>query len=237
MSARKGFIAFEGIDGAGKSTQIDLLARKLESQGITTKVLHFPRTEEPVVGELVAMFLRGELGGLDTVHPRLVALMFGVDRLMAREELEELIEKGIFVISDRYTYSNIAFQAAKLKNKQEKERLCRWIEELEFGRFRIPKPDLSLYLRVPSSHILDVLGSDRRTRDRDRTYLLGKADIHEASLKLQRSVSEEYEALCKTHSDLVPIECESQLGILVEPETICDQIYQVLAAAGLPQRA
>jgi dTMP kinase len=231
MLTKGSFIAFEGVDGSGKSTQIDLLERKLLSRGLEVRVLHFPRTQEPVVGELIAMFLRGDLGNVEAVHPRLVALMFAADRFIARQEIAQLRESGKFVIVDRYVYSNIAFQRAKLKSKEEKETLSRWIESLEFECFKIPKPDLSLYLQVPPGHVAKVLRGGRHTRDRG--YLLGKADIHEDSLELQERVSQEYEALSKRHSDLVSIQCEGFSHTLLPAETISVRVENALSAADL----
>ena len=96
------FIVLEGLDGAGKSTQVRMLQERLSAQGFAYEYLHFPRFDAPVYGELVARFLRGELGALDQVNPYLVALIYAGDRAEAAPMIRRWLEAGKFVIVDRY---------------------------------------------------------------------------------------------------------------------------------------
>ena len=61
------FIVLEGLDGAGKSTQIRMLRQLLAERGVESEYVHFPRFDAPVYGELIARFLRGEFGGVNEV--------------------------------------------------------------------------------------------------------------------------------------------------------------------------
>ena len=70
------FIVLEGLDGAGKSTQIRMLKELFARRGVACRYLHFPRFDAPVFGDLIARFLRGELGTVEAVDPYLVALLF-----------------------------------------------------------------------------------------------------------------------------------------------------------------
>ena len=143
------FLVIEGLDGSGKSTQLKLLREHLEQNAVPYKYLHFPRLEEGVYGELIARFLRGEMGGNDQVDPYLVALLFAGDRADASSRIKKWMDEGNLVIVDRYVYSNIAFQCAKLASLKEQEGLRDWILEFEYGYNKLPRPDLNLYLNVP----------------------------------------------------------------------------------------
>ena len=101
-------IVLEGLDGAGKSTQVKMLDAYLQSAGQKTKFLHFPRYEAPIYGDLIARFLRGDFGGNDAVHPQLVALLYSLDRIDAAPTIKSWLDEGYCVILDRYVYSNIA---------------------------------------------------------------------------------------------------------------------------------
>jgi len=107
-------IVLEGLDGAGKSTQVELVRRMFAQEGVESHFLHFPRFDAPVYGELIARFLRGELGAVDKVDPYLVALLFAGDRADAAAQLRCWLDAGHAVVLDRYVYSNVGFQCAKL---------------------------------------------------------------------------------------------------------------------------
>ena len=117
------FAVIEGLDGSGKSTQLKLLKDYLDAQSIPYKFLHFPRLEEGYYGKLIARFLRGEMGPNQQVDPYLVALIFAGDRADAAHIIRGWLEEGYLVIADRYVYSNIAYQCAKLTDPAEIERL------------------------------------------------------------------------------------------------------------------
>ncbi len=143
------FIVLEGLDGAGKSTQIELLRRMCAERGIESEFVHFPRFDAPVYGELIARFLRGDMGEVSQVDPYLVALLFAGDRADAASTIRGWLAQGKVVIADRYVYSNIGYQCAKLPAAESRSRLRDWIVEAEYGYFGIPRPDVSLFLDVP----------------------------------------------------------------------------------------
>ena len=144
-------VVLEGLDGAGKSTQVKKLRAYLESVFGNLEYIHFPRYDSPVYGDLISRFLRGDFGSNETVHPQLVALLFAEDRHGAAPEMKKVLAAGGSVLRDRYVYSNISYQCAKLSNKAERQTLREWILSTEFEEFGIPRPDLSLFLDVPFS--------------------------------------------------------------------------------------
>jgi dTMP kinase len=216
----------EGVDGSGKSTQIRLLSEYLITKGRSCEFLHFPRTEAPYFGELIARFLRGEFGSLDNMDPYLVALLYAGDRKDASEIIKEWLHQNKIVLLDRYTYSNIAYQCAKIKNQSDQEKLMRWILSLEFDHFGIPKPDLNIFLDVPFSFTQHKLSGQRSGED--RIYLNGTRDIHEESLAFQKKVRDIYLRVARTDDRLCVVDCRDRNGLMQAPETIASLILNII---------
>ena len=224
------FLVIEGLDGSGKSTQLKLLREHLEQNAVPYKYLHFPRLEEGVFGELVARFLRGEMGANDQVDPYLVALIFAGDRADASSQIRQWMDEGYLVIVDRYVYSNIAFQCAKLTSQEEREKLRNWILEFEFGYNKLPRPDLNLYLNVPFEFTRKQLNVLRNGDD--RAYLKGERDIHEENLDFQEQVRQVYLSLQEHVDDLKIIDCMDSDGGMLSPANISNLLIKNIEFLG-----
>lgn len=220
------FIVIEGLDGSGKSTQIERLLAYLERKGIKHRYLHFPRTDDGYYGELIARFLRGDLGPLESVHPYLVALIYAGNRQDAREMIASWLAEGIIVVADRYVVSNIAFQCAKLETAEEREALRDWILKFEYEYNNIPRPDLNIFLDVPFQFTRQKLKGERSGEDRD--YLNGKTDIHEQDLNFQKKVRQVYLELAVLEPTLQVINCSDSRGEMLSPEEIFISMQHLL---------
>lgn len=216
------FIVLEGVDGSGKSTQIANLQRMFAEQGIPTQYLHFPRFDAPYFGDLIARFLRGELGSIEQVDPYIVAMLYAGDRRDAAAMIRGWMDEGKVVICDRYVYSNIGYQCAKVADEAEREKLREWILSLEYDYFAIPRPDVSLFLDVPFAFTERKLIQEVREGD-DRAYLNGKKDIHEQSLDLQRAVRQVYIDAAQHDENMFVVDCSSE-GEMASPEVIFERI-------------
>lgn len=216
------FIVLEGLDGAGKSTQIRMLRQLFADRGVESEYVHFPRFDSPVYGQLIARFLRGEFGGVQEVDPYLVALIFAGDRADVAPQIRQWLAEGKAVVLDRYVYSNVGFQCAKLPAGEERDRLADWIVNLEFGHNALPRPDLSLFLDVPFAFTERKLSEAREGDDRD--YLQGGQDIHEASLQLQQDVRSVYLASAAKDPSLRVVDCSDASGAMESPEGIFAKI-------------
>jgi dTMP kinase len=215
----------EGVDGAGKSTQIKLLRDLFSDKGYNCEYMHFPRTYSPYFGELIARFLRGEFGSINDVDPYLVAILYAGDRKDASEEIHNWLNEGKIVLLDRYTYSNIAYQCAKIQEKNEQDDLMRWILSLEFNHFGIPQPDLNIFLDVPSAFTEEKLVLTRTGED--RSYLNGTRDIHEESLLFQKKVRDVYVRIAESDERLVLVDCSNGKGEMLTPQEIFNLIVKV----------
>ncbi len=222
------FLVIEGLDGSGKSTQLGLLKKYLEENEIPYKYLHFPRLEEGIYGKLVARFLRGEMGDNNQVDPYLVALIFAGDRWEAKAMIEKWLEDDYLVIVDRYVYSNIAFQCAKLPDVEEQKILQDWILDLEFGHYKLPVPQINILLDVPFEFTRKRLSEGRTGNDRD--YLKGQTDIHEQDLEFQGRVRNIYHSLINDVENLSIVDCADSKGQMHEPKVIFDNLLKVVSA-------
>lgn len=219
-------IVIEGLDGSGKSTQIQKLRDYFTGRGLVHEFIHFPRTGVPYFGELISRFLRGEYGQVNEVDPYLVAMLYAGDRKDVSDNIYSWLREGKFVLLDRYVYSNIAYQCAKVTNKQERETLKKWILNLEFRHFGIPVPAINIFLDVPFEFTENKLREDRSGLD--RKYLNGNNDIHEINLEFQKEVRQVYIETAAGDRTLEIINCAKGKGAILSPDEIFSRIIDLL---------
>jgi dTMP kinase len=218
-------ITLEGLDGSGKSTQIDLLLNYFKSKGIKHQYVHFPMLNQGRYGQLIAEYLRGEFGAIDQVHPKLVALLFAEDRHAFKPQLMQWLEDGYLVLLDRYVNSNIAFQCAKTIDISEKKALKSWILDFEFNDIQLPKPDKSVFLNVPFHIVEKSLAAERTGEDRD--YLNGKTDIHEDAIEFQRQVYQEYLQMIEEQEQFFAVDCMADNGEWLAKDLIHQELLKL----------
>ena len=212
------FLVLEGLDGAGKSTQIKYLQSFLQTKNREYRMVHFPRFDAPLYGPLIAQFLRGDLGAVDQVSPYLVALLYAGDRHHAALQIRDWLAHHYVVIVDRYVYSNIAYQCAKFEEREKQKELREWILQMEFDYFNLPKPNINLFLDVPLTFVEQKLKEFRQGAD--RAYLNGKSDIHESSLIFQEKVRKVYLEQASLDPCFEVITCGDKTGSMCSQEEI-----------------
>lgn len=169
-------IVIEGTDGSGKSTQFRILSQRLEKDGIAFKHLVFPRYSEES-SALIRMYLGGQFGDKPTdVNAYAASAFYAVDRFASyKMDWGDWYEKGGVVLSDRYTTSNAVHQASKEPADQQAAYL-KWLYEFEYDKLGLPRPDLTIYLDVPTDFTEQML----RRREQDTNT---HADIHEKDMQ------------------------------------------------------
>ena len=165
-------IVIEGTDGSGKSTQFRKLSQRLEAEGTSFRHIVFPRYSEPS-SALIRMYLGGEFGtDPNAVNAYAASAFYAVDRFASyRQDWGEYYDNGGLILSDRYTTSNAVHQASK-EPKERRGDFLEWLYEFEYDKLALPKPDLIIYLDVPTSFTEQLM----RRREADTNT---KADIHE----------------------------------------------------------
>lgn len=212
-------IILEGTDGAGKSTQFQRLAEHLEADGIAFRRLVFPQYQEES-SALIRMYLRGEFGSKpDDVNAYAASTFFAVDRYASyKKSWQSMYEAGGLLIADRYTTSNIVHQASKLP-EAERDEFIDWLEEFEFDRLGLPRPDLVVYLDV-STAICETMMRKREASTHTH------ADIHELDLDYLRACRETGRAAAKSRGWKI-IQCENN-GSMRTIDEIHEEIYSVI---------
>ena len=143
--------------------------------------------------------------------------------------MKKALENGGNILLDRYVYSNIAYQCAKLTDKAEAETLRDWIFSTEYGCFELPKPDLNIFLDVPIAFVESKLKSQRGGADRD--YLDGAQDIHEADIEFQKRVRDIYRQQCEIDPKFIRIDCSDDYGQMLPPDEIFAKVKAVVDEA------
>ena len=213
MVAQGKFIAIEGVDGAGKRTQTDLLNRALEARSIPLARFSFPRYES-TFGRLVARFLNGEFGPLESVDAHFSALLYAGDRLEAKPELDAALSAGKSILTDRYIASNLAHQTARVAPERRADFMT-WLRKTEYEIYSLPMEDLVIYLRIPAREAQRMVGL-KGARD----YTTRERDLQESNLTHLQQATGVYDLLSK-EPNWVTVECfDIAAKALRTPESI-----------------
>lgn len=172
MATKGKLIILEAGDASGKETQTRLLYDRLSAEGRDVTQVSFPDYESDS-SALVKMYLRGDFGTQAAdVDAYAASAFFAVDRYASfHTKWGEAYKRGGVILSDRYTTSNLAHQAVKLADEKARLEYFKWLEDFEYGRLGLPRPDLVVFLDMPPE------ASDRLLAARARET--GEADIHE----------------------------------------------------------
>lgn len=224
------FIVIDGTDGSGKATQTKLLADRLKKSGYKVKTIDFPQYENNFFGKIVGRYLSGEFGTSSEVSPYLASILYAGDRFEEKEKIEKWLRGGYIVIADRYASSNQIHQGGKVSNQKKREEFLTWLEELEYGIFKIPRPQAIIYLDMPleiSQKLLKKISAQKK-----KNYLKGKKDIHENDLKHLSDAKNNAIELVKKSNNWVKINCaRNGKPLLVEEinRNIAEKIIPLLS--------
>ena len=168
-------IVIEGTDSSGKETQTKKLYERLANEVEKVRKISFPNYESPAC-EPVKMYLAGAFGdNALNVNPYPVSTMFAIDRYASyKMDWESFYNAGGIIVTDRYTTSNMVHQASKIENIDEKSKYLGWLEDLEYNKIGIPKPDLVIFLNMPTEMAVKLMEARKNKITGEE-----KKDIHE----------------------------------------------------------
>ena len=210
-------IVIEGTDGSGKSTQFRRLTEHLNADGQTFQTLVFPQYSEPS-SALIRMYLGGEFGTSPSdVNAYAASAFYAVDRYASfKKGWGEWYQGGGLIVSDRYTTSNAVHQASK-ESGEKQAAFLKWLYEFEYDKLGLPRPDLTIYLDVPTEF------TDKLMRTREQATNT-HADIHEQDLDYLATCRRTGKAAAAYYGWTV-IECVRD-GKMRSIEDIHEEIYR-----------
>ena len=214
-------IVIEGTDGSGKSTQFKKLTERLQAEGQCFKTLVFPQYSEPS-SALIRMYLGGEFGHSPSdVNAYAASAFYAVDRYASfKKDWGKWYEEGGLIVSDRYTTSNAVHQTSKEAPENRAEYL-KWLYEFEYDKLGMPKPDLTIYLDVPTAFTEKLM---RHREAETNTH----ADIHEQDMTYLATCRETGRTAAEFYGWNV-IQCVKD-GEMRSIEDIHEEIYRLVAA-------
>ncbi len=166
-------IVIEGCDSSGKETQSNLLVKKLNLLGINAINLSFPMYNTPT-GRIVGEAFLGREGqswfkeGSIKVDPKVSGLYYAADRRYNLDIINDYLEKGYYVVLDRYVSSNMAHQGAKIDDPDLRFELFGWIDKLEYWLLELPKPDKTIFLHVPYKYTKELIKNRESLDDNEK---------------------------------------------------------------------
>lgn len=214
MKNKGRLIVIDGIDGSGKTTQINLLSKYLEKKRIDFEIISFPQYGKNEYASQIEKYLSGDFGNLNEVDSKDVAQLYASDRKEVSSLIKDWLQKGKLVIANRYASASKAHLGANIK-ESERDQFFEWLDNLEYQQNKIPKEDLTILLSVDPK------------KGQQNVYTKGKPDIHEDNLKHLEEARKIYLNLSKSEQNWIVINCMNN-GQMKDQEVIHKLVVEIL---------
>lgn len=225
-AAKGKFIVIDGTDGSGKATQTELLVNELKLSGYEVEMTDFPQYGTKSAG-LIEEYLNGKYG---QVGPEAASIFYAIDRFDASFKIREWLRQGKVVISNRYVTANAGHQGGKIADDIDRLKFFKWLDNLEYNIFAIPKPDLNIILHMPAETAQKLV--DKKSA-KAREYAGGKKrDLHEADLKHLQNAEKVYLEISKLFPNTKLVECVEN-GQLLTPEQVHNKVWVLVRRIAL----
>ena len=213
-------IVIEGAcDGIGKTTQFNLLKKRLLEDGEKVVYHHFP-TYNTYQGKAVEKYLKGDYGKPNDLSPYFINSLYANDRAITwHENLKEKFDNGSIILLDRYTTSSLIYQAALIDNLEERKKFIDYITEFEYQKLGIKEPDKVIFLTAP----FDLVTNLRNCRTQNDGI---ESDIHESNIEFMKKVYENA-LFVASYLNWDKVECNSN-GKMKSIEEIHKEVYKLV---------
>ncbi|MCE9585380.1 dTMP kinase [Candidatus Nomurabacteria bacterium] len=218
-------IVIDGTDGSGKATQVDLLIKRLKKEGHKVEMLDFPEYYNNFFGKFIGHCLSEQYYNFLNVHPKIASVLYAADRWETKENIVKWLKQGKIIIANRYVSANQIHQGGKIKNAKKRSEFIKWLDEMEYEVFKIPRPDMTLYLSLPVSISLDLM-KERQSKMK-REYLKKKKDVHESDVDFLENSRKSALWLSSYLKNFVKINCANKNQICTR-EDIHEEVYEIV---------
>jgi dTMP kinase len=186
-------------------------------------VIDFPDYYNNFFGKFIGHCLTEQYYNFIKVHPKIASVLYAADRFETKDKIVDWIKQGYVVIANRYVSANQIHQGGKIKNAKKRADFIKWLDEMEYKVFKIPRPDVVFYLRVPMNFILKLI--KERNKKVSRAYAGKRKDIVEGNIPYLTNSNKTALWLSKTQKNYKKIDCVSGEGMRTR-EDIHDEIYK-----------
>ena len=214
----------DGTDGSGKATQVKLLAQTLKNEGYKVKTVDFPEYYKNFFGAFIGHCLSEQYYNFLNVHPKIASVLYAADRWESSREIKKWLDKGYIVIGNRYVSANQIHQGGKTKDQKRRNDFLKWLDQMEYEVFKIPRPNITIYLSLPIKIVLDLI-KKRDSSKMHRKYLKKKKDVHEADISFLVNSRKSAQKLIKEIPNFIEIKCSEKNSILSR-EAIHEKVYE-----------
>ena len=223
MKKNKGkLIVIDGTDGSGKATQVELLRSRLVKEGYKVKTVDFPEYYKNFFGSFIGHCLSEQYFNFVKVHPKIASVLYAADRWESSEQIDTWLKSGCVVIANRYVSANQIHQGGKITNTKKRKDFLRWLDDMEYRVFGIPRPDVVFYLEVPIK-VTQKLMAERDAKN-VRQYLKKKGDVHENDPVFLENSRKSALKLIKELNNFIKISCVKGFTMRTR-EAIHEDVY------------
>jgi dTMP kinase len=222
MEKKGRLIVIDGSDGSGKATQTKMLVQRLKKDGVSVRTMDFPQYGKNFFGAFIGKCITGDHGDFLTLDPHITSVLYAADRFESSAKIMRWLADGCTVIMDRYVSANQIHQGGKIFDPRKRREFLAWLDAMEYGVFRLPRPDMVIYLDVP---ITTSIGLLRRAQQKKQYLKEGKNDLVEQSMDYLHNARNSALWLARTQKGWHRVQCikEGQL------RTVKDIHEEVLA--------
>ncbi len=187
------------------------------------KVVDFPEYYKNFFGKFIGECLSESYYNWVTIHPKIASLAYAADRWESKEEINGWLKKGYIVLANRYASANQIHQGGKIRNPKKRQEFIRWLDQMEYEVFKIPRPAAVFYLNLSMSFIKNLI--KERNKKTKRAYLGKKKDIVEGNVAYMENSRKSALWLSKTQKNYIQIDCTPNNALRMIDD-IHEEIYE-----------